>query len=118
MLPNPRIVLQVMDGADESCGSLVIALQDDRRVSVRRANGFVQTAIWETERGSSRIVGVNRNEPPDRRAVVALRKRSVVQQARGLSICWGLSVAKMYCVTFKHGDRFAQWPLPLRSYAK
>jgi hypothetical protein len=45
--------------------------------------------------------------------VVALRRGSFVQQTGSLSLCWGWSVAKMYCVTFGHGDRFAQWPLPL-----
>ncbi len=58
--------------------------------------------------------------------VVALRKDSFVQQTGSISICWGLSVAKMYRVAVVHGDRFAQWLLPFgadtqrgrRSYAK
>ncbi len=43
---------------------------------------------------------------------VALRNRAVLQPVAICSICWGLSVAQLYCVTVKHGDRFTQWPLP------
>ncbi|MGO9257171.1 MAG: hypothetical protein ACLQU1_12830 [Bryobacteraceae bacterium] len=34
------------------------------------------------------------------------------------SICRGLSVARLYCVTLGHGGRLTQWPRPLASYAK
>ena len=41
-----------------------------------------------------------------------LPKPAVLQSRTLRSFCWGLSLAKLYCITFGHGDRFTQWPVP------
>src|SRR6266542_2271533 len=57
-----------------------------------------------------RVIG---NLSGHRLASEACIKCSFVRQTGSRPLCCGLSVAKMYCVASGHGDRFAQWPLPL-----
>src|ERR1039457_1455886 len=75
-------------------------------VWLRRTQGSL------ARQGSGRITGTRKELPIAGNSSRGVAERSVLQRGAIRSICWVLSVAKVYCVTLGNGGRIAQWPRP------